>query len=115
MSVFEKIDAQQKGKEYTDVWMAGEQLKEILRAEPSLQELVEKDLEVKDMSLENCAKKIKAWADEQRKKVKGNCVCVPPNVAEGIIRKFYGLPERGEQPKRAAVPEPDVLDLADFL
>jgi len=114
MSVIEKIEAQQKGMEYTDVWTVGAQLKEILQADPSLQELVDKDLDMPDMSLENCAKKIKAWADEQHRKVKGNCVCVPPHVAEGIIREFYGLPERGEQPK-PDVPEPDVLDLADFL
>lgn len=26
MSVYEKIEAQRKGKEYTDVWMVGQQL-----------------------------------------------------------------------------------------
>lgn len=117
MTVFEKIEAQQKGHENTDIWMAGEQLKDILRGDPSLSEIVDKDLDVKDMSLTHCARQIKAWADEQHKKAGGSCVCVPPDVAEGIIRKFYGLPETGSV---VSAPDPMLeedaaLDLSDFL
>lgn len=90
MNVFEKIEAQQKGKENTAPWMVGEQLKDICRREPRAAELVDKDLDVKEMSIAECEKKIHAWADAHKK---GSCAVVPPNVAEGIIRKFYGIPE----------------------
>lgn len=118
MTVYEKIAAQQKGHENTDIWMVGQQLKDILRGDPALEEIVDKDLDVKDMSLANAAKKIKAWADAQHKKTKGSCVCVPPDVAEGIIREFYGLPACGSSEPAAApvVAEDDALpDFADFL
>ena len=45
----------------------------------------------------NCAKKIKEEADRLQKENKGKCICIPPNVAEGIIKKFYGLPDEDEQ------------------
>ena len=95
MTVFEKIEAQQKGKENTAAWMVGEQLKDICRADPACASIVAEDLENKDMSIEKASLKIKAYADDQYRKQKGNCVCVPPNVAEGIIREFYGLPAAG--------------------
>ena len=119
MTVYEKIEAQQKGREYTDAWGVGEQLKDILRADPSLEEIVSQDLDVKEMSLTAAAKKIKAWADEKHKKTKGN-ICVPPRVAEGIIREFYGLPGVGAEPAAPAVPaqvqaEDIPMDFADFL
>ena len=113
MSVFEKIEAQQAGRENTDVWMVGEQLKDIIRQDVSAQEIVDKDLDVKGMTLTNAAAKIKAWADKQPRK--GNCVCVPPNVAEKIIREFYGLPEAGASPVAMNTAEPEFLDLADYL
>ena len=77
MSVFDKIAAQQKGRENTAPWMVGEQLKDICRREPLAAELVEKDLDVKEMSLVECEKKIKAYADSHKK---GSCAVVPPNV-----------------------------------
>ena len=107
MTVFEKIEAQQKGRENTDVWMVGEQLKDICRTDPSCAAIVAEDLENKDMSIEVAAKKIKEYADVQKHKQKGNCVCVPPNVAEGIIREFYGLPSSAAS---AAANEGQVVD-----
>lgn len=92
MSVFEIIEAQQKGIENSPAWMVGEQLKEICAADPHCAELVEKDLEDPAMNLASAERQIKAWADKQKRH--GNCVCVPPNKAEEIIRKFYGLPDR---------------------
>ena len=115
MNVFEKIEAQQKGKKNTAVWMVGEQLKDICRREPACADIVDADLENKDMSLANCEKQIKKWADGHKK---GNCAVVPPNVAEGIIREFYGLPESGTKaPSDPALvaDTADFLDLADLL
>lgn len=114
----EKIRAQQ-GKEGTDVWMIGEQFLEIAEREPASAALIEKDLEVADMSLPEAAKAMKAFADEKHSKVKGNCICVTPKEADGVLRKFYGLPLRDEA---QAVPvaavhkqEEDELDLLGML
>lgn len=90
----------QQGKEGTAVWMAGEQLKDILRAEPQHAELIVQDMQNKTM-LADCEKKIKAFADKHKT---GNFACVTPKAAEEIIRQHFGLPERGEAP--AAVPRP---------
>ena len=119
MSAIEKITQQQKGREGTDVWMVGQQLKDILREDPSLEEIVDTDLDVKEMSLQACARKIKEHADELHRKQKGSCVCVTPDVAEGIIRKFYGLPDAsGTAPEPVPAPvveEEDAFDFSSFL
>lgn len=121
MNVFEKIEAQQKGKENTAIWMVGEQLKDICRADPHCADIVAADLENPAMSLEAAEKKIGAKADELRKGMKWtNCVCVPPNVAEGVIRDFYGLPSAGAETVAppTAVVHTEVsgfISLEDFL
>lgn len=111
------IEQQQNGIENTAPWMVGEQLKDICRREPENAELIAHDLAVPEMSLVSAEKKIKAWADSQRKK--GNSFCVPPNVAEDILRKFYGLKEPVAVHMAPVVPDAPkaglVLDLADFL
>ena len=113
MTYLEKITAAQKGLEGTDAFMVGEQLKEICR-DPACAELVVKDLEIKGMGLKDCAARIKAYADKHR--VKGsNCVCVPPDVAGGIIREFYGLPAGGQEAAPQPAPKSGFLDLEDFL
>lgn len=103
-----KITAQQP-KERTPVWMVGEQLKDILRADPSLAELVAQDLDVAEMSLVECEKKIKAFADQHKT---GSFSCVIPSDAERIIREFYGLPARGETPEPV---ENRLMSLEDFF
>lgn len=108
MSVFDQIAAQQP-KERNAIWMVGEQLKDILRAEPWNQEIVARDLEMEAMSLAECEKKIKACADKHRK---GNSSCVTPWEAEQIIREFYGISSQAGEPKTEA---PKILDLKDFL
>ena len=119
MKVFDMIAAQQAGKENTPAWMVGEQLKDICRTDPHCAEIVAKDLEVPEMGLEACEKKIKEKADSIQKQSKMKCVCITPNVAEQIIREFYGLPEARVETAEA---EPDqvaeksgFLDLDDLL
>lgn len=121
MTVFEMIEAQQKGKEDTTVWMVGEQLKDICRADPHCAEIVAQDLENSAMSIDACEKKIKAHADEIHRKTKKN-VGIGPDVADRIIREFYGLPAAGAKPEQEAVPTSeqtspadDFLDLDAFL
>ena len=94
MNIFEKISAQQ-GAERTAVWMAGEQLKDIIRNDARAQEIVSQDLDVPEMSIAECEKKIKAYADSHKT---GNFACVTPVEAEYIIRRFYGIKKRSEAP-----------------
>ena len=90
----QKITAQQP-KERTPVWMVGEQLKDILRGEPGLADLVAQDLDVAEMSLAECERRIKKFADRNKT---GNFSCVVPAEAERIIRDFYGLPDQEPEP-----------------
>ena len=122
MSVFEKIEAMQKGIEGSPAWMVGEQLKDICRAEPHCAELVEKDLEAKGMGLADCEKKIKELADEKHKKGKSGCVCISPAEAEKVIREFYGLPESLPQSASLTAPSSEgafeggkIIDIFDYL
>ncbi len=108
MSVFDMIRAQQ-GQERTAVWMVGEQLMDILRREPGLQEIAEQDLQREGMTLADCEKKIKSYADKHKT---GNFACVGPAEAEDIIREFYGLHRSAAAPARG---RGIVVDLADFL
>lgn len=106
MTAFEKIAAQQ-GEEGTPVWMVGEQLKDIIQDCPGWQEIVEQDLEQKSMSLAECEKKIKAYADKHKK---NGFACVVPSVAEKIIRDFYGLTDEARGGTAGKI-----INLADFF
>lgn len=106
-TAMERITAQQ-GTERTPVWMAGEQLKDILRHEPHLAELVVQDLENQEMSLTECEKRIKAFADKHKT---GGFACVIPSEAERIIREFYGLNAPAPKGKSGIID----LSLEDFL
>lgn len=101
--------AKQQPTRRNDVWMVGEQLKDLLKAEPQWADMVERDLQNKEQSLEAVAKKIRAQA--QKNKV-GNCGCVTPAEAEKIIRETYGIPERGAAPE---APAGNVINLEDFF
>ena len=96
MNVFEKIEALQ-GEERGPAWMVGEQLKDIIKNNERAQEIVSQDLDVPEMSLVECEKKIKAFADKKKikafadKKKTGNFSCVLPCEAEEIIKEFYGI------------------------
>lgn len=114
--VFEKIEAQQaKENGRTDAWMVGEQLKDICRAEPRSAELIDKDLDIPEMSIRKAAGKIKAYADSHKT---GSFACVTPAEADRILREFYGLgqeraaegvgPYKGEGGGK-------IIDLGDFL
>lgn len=114
-TVYEKITAMQGADQNTPVWVCGEQLKDILHAEAArgnhdAEEIVEKDLDVAEMSIAACEKKIKEYADKHKH---GGFAFVAPKVAEGIIRKFYGLPDAAETERTE--PKSGELDLANFF
>lgn len=117
MTVYDKIAQQQGQDDTTAVFNVGEHLKDIIRGNPALEDIVDKDLDVAEMSLANAEKKIHDWADARSKGKKD--VCVPTRVADDILRKFYGLPERdaAEKVQTASVPAPaaTIIDLDDFF
>ena len=103
----EAITAQQP-KLHNDIWMVGEQLKDLLRAEPQWAEMVLQDLKNKDQSLAAVAQKIRDLAKKHRT---GSFGCVTPAEADQIIRQTYGIPKREEKP----VAPSGVISLEDFF
>lgn len=109
------IEEQQKWHENEPLFMVGEQLREIAEREPFSAELLEKDLDTDGMKLADAAAALQKYADENHGKAK--CFCITPKVAEGILRKFYGLPEAvtAEEKKAEDSDEGSRIDLAAFL
>lgn len=104
---------QQKHKQGSAPWCVGEQLKDMLRAEPALAPLVEQDLAQPGMDLARCELKIRDFAGKHKD---GNVGFCGPADAERIIREFYGLPPRGEAPaQESAKRARKVIRLTDFL
>lgn len=120
----EAIAGQQAGlKNRSAPWMVGEQLKDILRREPGVAQLIAQDLTVGGMTLEKAEARIKAFADKHRT---GTFACVTPAEAEGILREYFGLPKAGDpssvgcadtfpQGKAGTGDAEGVIDLADFF
>lgn len=108
------IEAQQgRVKARSAPWMVGEQLKDMVRREPGIGELIAQDLTAGGMSLQKAEAKIKDFADKHRT---GNFACVTPAEAEGILRRFYGLPEREERPRQPVAEGPSAeVRLEDFF
>ena len=102
--LIEAIEKQQKGKENTAVFFVGEQLKDICRQDEHAAEIVLQDLDVKEMSIAECEKKIAAYARK-------NGGCTPPPAAEKIIREFYGIKKAAP----AAESKPKIVSLADLM
>ena len=115
MTVYEMIEAQQKGHEGTTVFTVGEHLKQICRADPACAAIVAEDLEQKGRGIADCEKKIKALADEIHKKSRKNGVGVDYFAAEDVIREFYGLPGRISEVPTVQEVESAMLDLEDLL
>ncbi len=110
--LIKQIEGQQAGKENTDVFMVGEQLKDIGAESEHNAEILLQDLAIKSMDLVAAAAKLKDYADKNCKGAK--CFCISPKVADGILREFYGLEEKSEV-KPAAAQDSGFIDLGDFL
>lgn len=101
-------------------WMVGEQLKDMIRREPGIGEIIAQDLTAGGMSLEKAEEKIKAFADKHKA---GTFACVTPAEAEGILREYFGLPKAGDVPHPSPAGDTfpqgkageGVIDLADFF
>ena len=105
--VTELVRKQQDGRR-GPVWMCGEQLLEMIGQDEAAAKLVLDDLQHGGLSLAECEKKIRGFAQKN-----GNC-CTGPE-AEKIIRDYFGLPERGTAQKPALEPAAGVISLEDFF
>lgn len=120
----EAIEKQQdKLKKFSMANTVGEQLKDILRDQPTAAGIVLQDLANAGMEITDCEKKIAAYAREHRE---GNGGCCPPREADRIIREFYGIPARvvigvdlANGPDFTAYAKPvqkrKTINLADYL
>lgn len=115
MNLHEIIVSQQAGHEDEPIFMIGEQLKEIASREPSIVEILERDLLVDGMGLAGAADHFKKYADQNRKKTK--CFCIPPHVADKLLREFYGLPDHVDAVPQVPAPAktPSLIDLNSFF
>ena len=113
--LYDLIAEQQRGHEDEPRFMIGEQLKEIAERETRSAEILEQDLEIKEMSLEGAEKHFQAYSDKQSGK-KGT-FCITPKVAERLLREFYGLPipEENALEKKEAGSSVEYIDLSSFL
>lgn len=109
----ELIAQQQKGHETKPRFMIGEQLKEIAAREPKSAEILEKDLTLKEMSLEAAERTLQEYADKNHGNAKA--FCISPITAEKILRKFYGLPERDKTENQPETATEGYIDLSSFL
>ena len=115
MNYREIIEAQQKGHETEPRFMIGEQLKEIAEREPLSAELLERDLEIEEMSLEAAEKHFQAYSDKNHGSK--SSFCITPKVAEKLLREFYGLPtpEENAPEKKQVDSSAGYIDLSAFL
>lgn len=110
--VIKKIEEQQsKLKPGEIAFYVGEQLKDICRSVPEQAELIFHDLDNPKMSIVEAEKKIQEFAKNHRR---GRGVCVPPGVADRILRDFYKLAPASATPA-SAKESANILDIADFL
>ena len=107
----ELIENQRKGHENEPRWMIGEQLLDLAARESGVSEILERDLEIPELSLEAAEKKFQQYANKHRGHA--DSFCITPKVAEGILREIYGLP--GGSVREAAASASPFLDLASFL
>lgn len=108
--VIEKISEQQRELENTPAFYVGEQLKGICKSSEKVAEIVLQDLDNPDMSIVKAEVQIKKYADKHHGGAKS--FCVTPDVAESIIKKFYGVDSFETSAPKA---EGNYLDLNDFI
>lgn len=93
------------------VWLCGMQLLEMIAADEAACKLVLDDLKHGGLTLNGCEGEIRKFATGH-----GGC-CTGPE-AETVIRKYFGLPDKGKQPEpeqKPAAPAADTVNLEDFF
>lgn len=110
-------EQQSKQAMFSSAWGVAGQLIDICSRDPAAAEIILPDLDNPEMSVDIAEKEIRKLADEHHKKSKSSAVCVTPEEAETVLRKFYGLPNANAPavPDPPPAPASDMLSLADFL
>ena len=108
----ELIAEQQKGHENEPRHTIGEQLKDIAAREPNCAEILVQDLTITGMDLAAAEKMLQEYADKHRGSARA--YCIPPTLAEKLLRDFYKLPEAGQAPAEPEHQE-GYIDLSAFL
>lgn len=113
----ELIERQQGTREKNPhLWMMGEQLKDICRADARAAELVAQDLQVPEMRLDRLQKKFDDYARQHKV---GNQSVITPAEGETLIREFFGLGKARDHSTLVAAPETEaagnVVSLFDLI
>lgn len=110
------IREQQAGAEGTAPFAVGEQLLDMCRDDPAATEILLVDLVGNSaQNIREAEKKIKSYADAHKK---GNFAFVSTDVADGILREFYGLPSADEKMDGGTENTPEngnFVDLSSYL
>lgn len=107
------IEAQQKGHKEDEIFMIGEQLKEMAAVNPNFVEILKQDLRMEAMSLQGAARALKAYSDKNHGD--RNCFVITPDRAEAILCEFYGL-QVPKRPLSTTHSHPQaMIDLEAFL
>lgn len=103
-----KIDEQRKDHKDKPRYMIGSQLLDICESQPSAVDIVLRDLDIPELSLEAAEKHLKSYSDKNHGSAK--CFCITPDVAERLLREFYGIPAASEGAGGRGI-----IDISDFL
>lgn len=107
----------EKEEEYSPVRMAGRQLMDIVGHDEQAAAIVLEDLKG-GHTVQKCHDEIEKWAKNHKA---GKRACCPPDIADGIIRKYFGLPEaeavfpKEPQPVSKHKTKRQTILLEDFL
>lgn len=103
----------EKEYEYSPVRGVARQLMDIIGQDQQAAAIVLEDLKG-GLTVKGCEEEIKKWVDKHHKGNSGYC---PPDIAEGIIRKYFGLAKADAEPAPAPQPKPKakIINLEDFL
>ena len=81
--------------EYSPVKGVAQQLMDIVGHDEQAAAIVLGDLKG-GQTIQKCEAEIEKWAKAHKV---GNRAFCPPYIADGIIRKYFGLPEAGAEPR----------------
>jgi len=108
MMINKQLESAKEGSLEYGVGMA---LIEICKANPLADELVAQDLTIEAMSIKKCGEKLYEYANKNKS---GNSFCMSPQIADKIIKEFYGIHDTASPAPTAPTPS-NVMSLEDLL
>lgn len=101
----------ESAKEGSLEYGVGMVLIEICKANPLADELVAQDLTIEAMSLKKCGEKLYEYA---KKNKSGNCYGMIPQIADKLIKEFYGIHDKTTAAQPVTAPN-NVISIEDLL